>query len=71
MKHFCCFPDCKNQIGSSHVVCVRHWASLPGDVRKDVQYRLRGWKNRDEAIGRVLDYLKNAKKGHYDHVLPD
>jgi myosin heavy subunit len=50
---------------------VRHWASLPGDVRKDVQYRLRGWKNRDEAIGRVLDYLKNAKKEHYDHVLPD
>lgn len=70
MKYFCCFPDCKTEIDLPHIACVRHWRSTPRDVRQEIQSRLRGWKNREEALMSLRSYL-SAKEKRYDHILSD
>lgn len=52
MIRTCMVKTCGVPVGRRHVMCVRHWQSLPGDVQRAAQERINGW--RDEGAARIL-----------------
>jgi hypothetical protein len=62
----CTFPGCQALVESAHVACLTHWARVPKPIRKQVQERRIGWK--DKAAAR--EFLKNWFLGELRKALP-
>jgi hypothetical protein len=56
----CCDPDCTAEVSKPHILCIHHWGSLPGHVKRDIQIRLRA--RRDEPSAREFYRLFIVRK---------
>lgn len=57
----CMQPGCLTNVSSGHLMCVSHWLRVPGGVRREVQRRMIGWKNRGAARQYLFDWLRQQK----------
>lgn len=53
MPRRCLWPECKKVPGRGHITCLDHWHELPQEVRREIQLRLRCWRN----MGAAREYL--------------
>lgn len=52
----CCFPDCTIPVGARHIVCAH-----PDRVRREVQIRLRVWKDQGAAREFVVSWVRISR----------
>lgn len=48
-KRMCCHPHCEREISKPHVLCLTHWGVLPERVQREMQVRIRSWRDDNAA----------------------
>ena len=58
LKKTCAKPGCEVAVSGLQLCCFAHWWEIPGEVRREIQVRLRGWKNLDAARERLAAHYR-------------
>ena len=58
----CMNPNCEAEIKPPHMLCVKHWASLPPRVKAAVSERLYGWKDNGAARDFLSTWFRSEGK---------
>ena len=59
----CCHPECREKVSKGHIACVAHWHSVDVKIRRQVQWRLNGWKDKTAAIEYLNYFFRKQMKG--------
>jgi hypothetical protein len=63
MADICCHPECTEEVGKGKIACWTHWRSVDVKVRRQVQWRLNGWKDKAAARDYLLFFFRKQLKG--------
>jgi hypothetical protein len=59
----CCYPECTEKVGKGKIACWTHWKLVDVQVRRQVQWRLSGWKDKMAARDYLLYFFRKQMKG--------
>lgn len=67
-RPICCYPGCEREVFKGHLACGRHWHSVDATIRRQVQWRLNGWHDREAALSYLKHFFNKMEQTRNDRI---